>query len=54
MFLDSMTSEVLAVGHLEYTAGFTERFTKWGSVEEAFKYWGEKGYQAWENLKAWK
>ena len=24
------------------TAGFTERFTKWVSVEEAFKFWGER------------
>ena len=54
MVLDSMTNEVLAVGTLEYTAGFTERFTKWGSVEEAFKYWGEKGFNAWETLRAMK
>lgn len=54
MLLDSMTNEVLAVGTLEYTAGFTERFSKWGSVEEAFKYWGEKGFNAWTSLKAGK
>ena len=54
MLLDSLTNEVLAVGTLEYTAGFTERFTKWGSVEEAFKYWGEKGFNAWETLRAMK
>ncbi len=52
MLLDSSTNEVLAVGYLEYTAGFTERFTKWGSVEDAFKYWGEKGAQAVEALRA--
>jgi hypothetical protein len=52
MLLDSLTNEVLAVGYLEYTAGFTERFTKWGSVEDAFKYWGEKGSEAVEALKA--
>ncbi len=46
MLLDSMTNEVIAVGYLEYTAGFTERFTKWGTVEDAFKYWGEKGADA--------
>jgi len=54
MFLDSMTNEVIAAGTLEYTAGFTERFTKWGSVEDAFKYWGEKGSEAWERLRAGK
>jgi hypothetical protein len=52
MILDSMTNEVLAVGYLEYTAGFTERFTKWGSVEDAFKYWGEKGSAAVEALQS--
>lgn len=52
MLLDSLTNEVLAVGYLEYTAGFTERFTKWGSVEDAFKYWGERGAQAVEALRA--
>ena len=52
MVLDSMTNEVLAVGTLEYKAGFTERFTKWGSVEDAFKYWGEKGAEAVEGLRA--
>jgi hypothetical protein len=35
MLLDSMANEVLAVGYLEYEAGFTERFTKWGAVEDA-------------------
>ena len=54
MILDSMTNEVLAVGYIEYTAGFTERFTKWGSVEDAFKYWGEKGAEAMEAFKAGK
>ena len=52
MFLDSMTNEVIAAGTLEYTAGFTERFTKWGSVEDAFKYWGEKGAEVVEGLRA--
>jgi len=52
MILDSMTNEVIAVGYLEYTAGFTERFTKWGSVEEAFKFWGEKGAEVVEALRA--
>jgi hypothetical protein len=42
MVLDSMTSEVLAAGEDSRAAGFTERFSKWGSVEDAFKFWGER------------
>lgn len=52
MFLDSMTNEVLAAGWDEYKAGFAERFTKWGSVEEAFKYWAQRGVKALEAIKA--
>lgn len=48
MLLDSQTSEVVAAAYLEYTAGFAERFTKWGSVKEAFEYWGEAGAKAME------
>ena len=25
-----------------YCPRFTERFSKWGSVEDAFQYWGER------------
>ena len=42
MVLDSATNEVIAVAEDEYKAGFTERFSKWGSAEEAFKYWGKR------------
>ena len=42
MALDSMTNEVIAVGQDERKAGFEARFTKWGSAEEAFKFWGER------------
>jgi hypothetical protein len=42
MVLDSVSNEVLAAGHDQKAAGFTERFTAWGSVEEAFKFWGER------------
>jgi len=42
MVLDSATDEVIAVAEAEYHAGFTERFSKWGSAEEAFKYWGQR------------
>jgi hypothetical protein len=42
MALDSMTNEVIAVVKDERAAGFTERFSKWGSAEEAFKFWAER------------
>jgi hypothetical protein len=42
MVLDSMTNEVLAAGEDQMTAEFEDRFTKWGSVEEAFEFWGER------------
>jgi len=42
MALDSMTDEVIAVAQDERKAGFEQRFTKWGSAEEAFGFWAEK------------
>lgn len=42
MVLDSATNDVVAVAEANYHAGFTERFSKWGSAEEAFKYWGKR------------
>lgn len=42
MVLDSLSNEVIAVAEDQYQAGFTERFTKWGSAEDAFKYWGKR------------
>jgi hypothetical protein len=42
MVLDALTNEVLAAGMDEKSAGFTERFSKWGSSEDAFEFWGER------------
>jgi len=42
MALDSTTNDVIAVAKDEQSAGFTERFTKWGSAEDAFKFWAER------------
>jgi hypothetical protein len=42
MGLDSMTDKVIIVAQDEATAGFTERFSQYGSVEDSFKYWGER------------
>jgi hypothetical protein len=51
LILDSMTSEVIGAAYNEYKAGFTERFSKWGSVEDAFKYWGKRFAEILENAK---
>jgi hypothetical protein len=42
MALDSLSNGVIAVAQDDQTAGFTERFSKWGSAEEAFKFWAER------------
>ena len=42
MALDSMTNDVIGAAQDTRTAGFTERFSKWGSAEEAFKYWADR------------
>ena len=42
MALDSSTNNVIAVAEDERSAGFTERFSKWGSAEDAFKFWAGK------------
>jgi hypothetical protein len=42
MVLDSMTNDVLGAGEDDMAAGFKDRFTKWGDVEEAFEFWGER------------
>lgn len=42
MILDSMTNDVIAVAVDDRTAGFTERFSKWGSAQEAFKFWAQR------------
>ncbi len=42
MVLDSMSNDVLAVARDRRTAGFTERFSRWGSAEEAFRFWADR------------
>jgi hypothetical protein len=42
LVIDSMSNEVLAAGEDDASAGFTERFSKWGSAEDAFEFWGER------------
>jgi hypothetical protein len=42
MALDSMTNDVIVVAEDDQSASFGERFSKWGSAEEAFKFWAER------------
>jgi hypothetical protein len=42
MAIDSMTNEVIAVARDEQSAAFFDRYTKYGSVEDAFTFWGER------------
>jgi hypothetical protein len=40
--LDSTTNAVIAMGANSRAAAFDERFSKWGSANEAFKFWSER------------
>ncbi len=42
LVFDSMTHQVIVAARDERSAGFTDRYTKWGSAEEAFKFWAER------------
>ncbi len=42
MALDATTGDVIAVARDDRTAGFTERFSSWGSAKDAFQFWGER------------
>jgi len=41
-FLDTTTNQPIAAAVDEQSAGFTDRFSKWESAEEAFKYWAQR------------
>jgi len=40
--LDTTTNEVIAMGMDQKAAAFDERFSKWGSAKDAFKFWSEQ------------
>ena len=40
--LDSITNKIIAMGVDQRKAAFEERFSKWGSATEAFKFWAER------------
>jgi hypothetical protein len=42
MVLDSTTNEIIAMGADQRAAAFEERFSKWGSATDAFKFWSER------------
>jgi hypothetical protein len=52
IWIDSSTNEVVGVGQDEQVAGFTDRFSKWGSAKEAFKFWSARLTVVWKNLQA--
>ena len=50
MVLDTATNAVIAVAKDERSAGFTERFSDWGSAEEAFKFWAGRVRTFFDNV----
>jgi hypothetical protein len=42
MAIDSLTDEVIVVARDDRSAKLAERSRKWGSAEEAFKYWADR------------
>ena len=42
MILDSATNEVIAMAADEQQAAFTSRFSRYGSADDAFKFWSER------------
>ncbi len=52
--LDSMTNEVIGMGVDQRKAEFEQRFSKWGSAADAFKFWSEnfvKNIDNWHGIK---
>jgi phage tail protein X len=42
MWIDTVSGEVVAAAQDHRSAGFSKRFSKWGSAKEAFKFWAER------------
>ena len=51
MALDSMTEEILALGVDLRKAEFEQRFSKWGSAADAFKFWSQRTVAVLDNVK---
>ncbi len=52
MVLDSTANDVIALAVDDRVAGFTERFSKWGSADEAFKFWAGRLRTFMDNVQA--
>lgn len=42
MAIDTVSGEVVAAAQDHQSAGFSKRFSKWGSAKEAFKHWAKR------------
>jgi len=42
MVFDSRTHNVIAAAKDERTTGLKEKFTRWGSAEDAFRFWADR------------
>lgn len=51
MVLDSTTNEILILAVDQQRAEFEDRFTKWGSAGDAFKYWSARMTEFIDNMK---
>jgi len=54
MILDTATNEIVALGATKRAAEFDERFSKWGSAKEAFKFWSERLVKSIVDIRAGK
>jgi hypothetical protein len=50
MVLDSVTNEIIAMGVDQRQAEFDQRFSKWGSAVDAFKFWAANAVNNIDNL----
>ncbi len=51
MILDTATNEIVALGATKRAAEFDERFSKWGSATDAFKFWSELAVKFIDNTR---
>lgn len=54
MILDTASNEIVALGATKRAAEFDERFSKWGSAREAFKFWSERLVKTMMDVRAGK
>jgi hypothetical protein len=50
MVLDSTTNDIIALAADDRSAAFGERFSKWGSAKDAFKFWAGRVIQFLDSL----